>query len=84
MYKVESTKTIIEGKEVDTYGISNGENFIEDISSNLEFVEALAYMLNEYDVSDVHFKDVVEDSIIDEEYFLSIAKESKFKPKNKD
>ena len=83
MYKIEKEKVIIEGKEVDTYGISNGNSVINDVSSNLEFVQTLTDMLNKYEVSDVHFSEIVEDSIIDEEYFLSIIRGEKFKTDDK-
>jgi len=45
------------------YGISCGDDEIEDISTNEEFVDELVDLLNKNDASPIHFRDIVVDYI---------------------
>ena len=62
MWEVTRTSVVSEdGVSHDTFGISNGETVINDISLNEEKVSALVNLMNTLDVSETHACDIVED-----------------------
>jgi len=65
-YKINSNTVTIDDILYTTYGISYYENNIVietlfDISLNRNKVEKICDFLNKYQISHVHFKDIVED-----------------------
>ena len=64
MYKITQHKTNVEDREVVAYGISSNQQTIYDISIDFSKVSGLVDKLNEHEVSEVHFFDVVTDFLI--------------------
>ena len=60
-YTVVKDTVAVEGVEYTTYGIRCNDEVIRDISTDCDFVNELARVLNDNNVSDIHFHDVVED-----------------------
>ena len=60
-YKMVKSTVALEGAIHTVYGITNGEKTIFDISTKMDIVEKLVEILNQYNVSAVHFRDIVED-----------------------
>ena len=60
-YQIVKSVVKIEGKMHTVYGITNGEETIFDVSTKIDVVKKLVDVLNQNNVSDVHFRDIVED-----------------------
>ena len=60
-YKLIKTNVECEGEIFNTYGISFGNNIINDISYNKEKVKNLVKLFNDNDLSLIHFETAVEE-----------------------
>lgn len=62
-YTIVTKTLVIDSERYTTYGIKCGNDTINNISCDIDFVSKIVKALNDYDVSNVHFRDVVEDFI---------------------
>ncbi len=60
-YTVVKDTVTVDGAEYATYGIRCNTKVIRDISTDCDFINELVRVLNDNCVSDIHFRDVVED-----------------------
>ena len=60
-YEIIKDKIEVDGQLMTRYGITNKEETIKDITCNYDTISALLLLLTENNVSEIHFRDVVED-----------------------
>ncbi|MGN0678156.1 MAG: DUF6514 family protein [Oscillospiraceae bacterium] len=62
MWSITKTNVAAEnGENYETYGISRGDTAINDISLDKKDMENFVQILNLFDVSEIHARDIVED-----------------------
>lgn len=63
MYEITKKTVLIDKKRIDTYGVKNEFEEINNISTKRYFVEQIVYTLNAKNVSPSRFRCVVDDLI---------------------
>ena len=65
MYRINEITITADSTQLKTYGITYKDIIIEDISTNKRKIEELIALCNKLCLSPLHFYDVVEDFLVD-------------------